>query len=256
MNMLSRFFSIVIVISFFALSIAAQTKNVNIVFIGNSITYGAGLKQPKEEAPPVKAVAWLREQLKGSAFKFSNQGVSGSTTLDFLPSTNRLYNNVIKAANVYKEEDALLVFSMMLGTNDSAIEGPNGSPISPAQYEKNVRTIIDSLFALYPKSIVVLHHPIWYSPNTQNRSKYLAEGLARLRTYFPVLDKMPEFYPGKVFVGYKKGYNYFSRHPELFIQEKGGQGIFQLHPNAEGAVVLGTKWAKAILPVLKKQGIN
>jgi hypothetical protein len=67
---------------------------------------------------------------------------------------------------------------------------------------------------------------------------------------------MPEFYPGKVFVGYKKGYNYFSRHPELFIQEKGGQGIFQLHPNAEGAVVLGTKWAKAILPVLKKQGIN
>jgi lysophospholipase L1-like esterase len=248
-----------IVLSVFVLSVlsvTAQVSNVNIVFIGNSITRGAGLPNAAEEAPPAKAVAWLQQQLKGKV-AFSNQGVSGSTTVDFLPSTNRLFNNVTDAANRYKDDPtAQLVFSMVLGTNDSAIEGPNGSPVSPAQYEKNVKAIIDALLKMYPRSIIVLHHPIWYSPNTQNRSRYLAEGLARLQTYFPVLDKMPAAYPSNVFIGYTKGFRYFSKHPELFQQEKGGQGIFQLHPNPEGAAILGAEWGKAIRKVLKIKGIN
>ncbi|RFS19401.1 lipolytic protein G-D-S-L family [Chitinophaga silvatica] len=233
-----------------------QTKQVNIVFIGNSITRGAGLQHPKEEAPPVKAVEWLRSKLKAT-IAFSNQGVSGSTTLDFLPSVNRLFNNVVTAANEFNgNTQALLVFSMVLGTNDSAIEGPNGSPVSSAQYEKNIKAIIDSLLALYPKCIIVLHHPIWYSPNTQNSSRYLGAGLARLQTYFPILDKMPKTYPGKVYVGYTQGFKFFSKHPELFIQEQGAQGIFQLHPNADGAAKLGTDWGKAIQIILKTKGIN
>lgn len=217
------------------ISAFAQVSNVNLIFIGNSITEGGKLEHPKEEAPPVKAAAWLKEHLKGKV-AFSNQGVSGSTTVDFLPATNRLFNNVVHAANQYKDDQtAQLVFSMVLGTNDSAIEGPNGAPVSPVQYEKNVRTIIDALLKLYPSAIIVLHHPIWYSPNTQNGARYLAEGLARLRTYYPVLDKMPKAYPSKVFIGYTGGYRFFSKHPGLFAQETGAQGIFQLHPECRGS---------------------
>ncbi|SEW51105.1 GDSL-type esterase/lipase family protein [Chitinophaga arvensicola] len=239
------------------ISAVAQTKKLDIVFIGNSITQGGGLEHPLTEAPPVKAIEWLKQAMPGTVINYSNQGVSGSTTVDFLPATNRLFNNVVKAADVYKNDtDATLVFSMVLGTNDSAIEGPNGSPVSPEQYRTNVKAILDKLFSNYPRAIVILHRPIWYSANTQNSSRYLAEGQARLQSYFPVLDAIAASYrtthPGQVFIGYKDGFTYFQKHPDLFIQEHGGAGIFQLHPNAKGAEVLGSLWGKAIKQVVSK----
>ncbi|MEC5144738.1 SGNH-hydro domain-containing protein [Chitinophaga sp. 180180018-2] len=235
----------------------AQLRKANIIFIGNSITQGAGLPHPLQEAPPVRAAEWLKQAMPAVTFDFSNQGVSGSTTVDFLPATNRLFNNVIKAADVFKQtKDATLVFSMVLGTNDSAIEGPNGAPVSPENYRTNVTTIVDKLLAAYPGCIVILHHPIWYSPNTHNGARYLAEGLARLQTYYPVLNNIVAAYhrshPGQVFTGYTGGFRYFKKHPELFAQEHGKSGIFQLHPNVEGATALGNDWAKAIKDVLSR----
>ncbi|MBS0029914.1 GDSL-type esterase/lipase family protein [Chitinophaga sp. 22321] len=235
----------------------SQSKQIDIVFIGNSITHGGGLAHPEQDAPPVKACEWLKQAMPVAAFNFSNQGVSGSTTVDFLPATNRLFNNVIKAADVFKsDKDATLVFSMVLGTNDSAIEGPNGSPVSPADYKTNVITIVDRLLKDYPGCIVILHHPTWYSPNTQNSSRYLAEGLARLQSYFPVLKAVVAGYrtthPGQVYTGYTGGFKYFRQHPELFIQEHGKAGTFQLHPNEKGAAELGVFWAKAIKGVVTK----
>lgn len=237
------------------LCVAAQPKKLDIVFIGNSITHGAGLAHPLEEAPPVKACEWLKGAMPGTEIQHSNQGVSGATTVDFLPSTQKLFNNVVKAADVFKaDKDATLVFSMVLGTNDSAIEGPNGSPVSPEQYRLNVKAILDQLLTGYPGCIIILHHPTWYSPNTHNGSRYLAEGLARLQSYFPVLDAVVasyrSTYPGQVFTGYTGGFSYFKKHPELFIQENGRSGVFQLHPNAKGAAELGTFWAQAIKKVV------
>ena len=108
--------------------------NLNIVFVGNSITYGAGLENPTREAPPVKAAIYLTGQPFIGSVKYSNQGVSGSTTVDFLPETNTLFPKVKAAADKFKDEDwATLVFSIMLGTNDSAIRGTNGCPVSPEQ---------------------------------------------------------------------------------------------------------------------------
>lgn len=234
---------------------AAQPKKLDIVFIGNSITHGGGLSHPLEEAPPVKAWEWLKRAMPGSNIQYSNQGVSGATTVDFLPATNKLFNNVIKAADIFKaDKDATLVFSMVLGTNDSAIEGPNGSPVSPEQYRLNVKAILDKLLNSYPGCIIILHHPTWYSPNTHNGARYLAEGLARLQSYFPVLDAIVASYrsthPGQVYTGYTGGFSYFTKHPELFIQENGRSGVFQLHPNAKGAEELGTFWAQAIKKVV------
>ncbi|MEX6691324.1 GDSL-type esterase/lipase family protein [Danxiaibacter flavus] len=227
-----------------------QQKKLDIVFIGNSITHGAGLANPTTDAPPVHASNYLKKQF--SDVQFSNQGVSGFTTVDFLPSTNTAFQKVEQAAATYaNDKDATLVFSMILGTNDSAIEGPNGSPVSPASYEENVKAIIDHLLKDFPKCKIVLHRPIWYSPNTYNGSKYLQEGLDRLQSYFPVLDKIVKEYtsthPEQVFAGDKDAFNYFRKnYKTLFKYEKGNAGTFFLHPNEKGAEKLGMFWGKAI----------
>lgn len=236
---------------------AQQKKfNLNIVFIGNSITQGVQLTSAAD-APPAAAVAYLLKQKGVGEVKFSNQGHSGYTTLDFLPAAGRTFAKVEEAANSFTNKDALLIFSLKLGTNDSAIQGPHGSPVSPDQYIENVKTIIDKLLADFPDAIVVLQHPIWYSPNTYNSSKYMEEGLLRLQAYIPKIDSLASSYsliePKHVFVGDKKAFDYFKKHhlTEL-IPEKGQAGTFYLHPNKLGGASLGKFWGKAIERVVKK----
>jgi lysophospholipase L1-like esterase len=227
----------------------AQTK-LSIVFIGNSITQGKG--GDNGLPPPTHAVNYLKEQKGIEDVLFINLGKSGSTTLDWLPGSGKYAELTTKAADsLYAKKDHQLVFSMKLGTNDSAIEGPNGAPVSKENYRKNMHTIISDLLAKYPGSKVVVHHPIWYSENTYNRSKYLKEGLERLKTYIPEIDGMISDYktsdPGRVFKGDTKAFKYFKKHSEkLFKPEKGQQGTFYLHPNEEGVAVLGKYWGKAI----------
>ena len=207
-----------------------EKKNLNIVFIGNSITQGVLLENPRHEAPPVKAALYLRRQPSVGTVRYSNQGVSGSTTFDFLPQTDLLFPKVVRVADQFKDETwATLIFSIMLGTNDSAITGPNGAPASPAKYYENMKTIIDKLLALYPECKIVLHRPVWYSPNTYNGAKYLEEGLNRLQSYYPELQALvldySKHFPGQVFMGDTDGFDYFKTHykNELF-PEKGNAG--------------------------------
>ena len=225
-----------------------EKKNLNIVFIGNSITQGALLENPRHEAPPVKAALYLRRQPSVGTVRYSNQGVSGSTTFDFLPQTDLLFPKVVRVADQFKDETwATLIFSIMLGTNDSAITGPNGAPASPAKYYENMKTIIDKLLALYPECKIVLHRPVWYSPNTYNGAKYLEEGLNRLQSYYPELQALvldySKHFPGQVFMGDTDGFDYFKTHykNELF-PEKGNAGTFYLHPNRKGASALGERY--------------
>lgn len=231
--------------------------NLNIVFIGDSITEGTGLDDPKTEAAPVQATAFLRQQGKFGKVTFANQGVSGFTTVDFLPATAKAFNNVKKAADdFYADKEATLVFSVMLGTNDSAIKGPNGSPVSPPAYRSHLKAIADRLLADYPNTKIVLHRPVWYSPNTQNNSKYLQEGLNRLQQYFPEIDALVKDYaathPEHVFAGDKQAFAYFKKHHKTnFRLETGEQGIFFLHPNKQGAIALGQFWGKAIEKIIR-----
>ena len=235
-------------------------QSLNIVFIGNSITYGARLANPATEAPPVAAVAYLRRQPGIGDISWSNQGKSGATTVDFLPSPLGLFTKVKKAAHGFSDGQALLIFSIKLGTNDSAIKGPNGSPVSPEAYRNNLKLIADSLLAEFPGCIVIFQHPIWYSPNTYNHSKYLQEGLSRLQTYFPQIDQLvaayAAAYPARVFNGDKKGFKYFKKHYLTDLQpEQGQQGTFYLHPNKKGAAVLGELWGKSIYKILRKNNL-
>ncbi|MBE7176473.1 MAG: lipolytic protein G-D-S-L family [Mucilaginibacter polytrichastri] len=226
-------------------------KAVHIVFIGNSITQGVGL----QKAPPAYAIDELRRLKKGTEISWSNQGVSGFTTVNFLPETNTVFPKVEAAAREAKK-DALLIFSIKLGTNDSAIEGPLGAPVSPEQYYKNMKTISDRLLADFPGCRIMYQHPVWYSENTYNGSKYLAEGLARLQSYFPEIDRLIAEYagshPDRVFQGDTKAFAYFKKHHETdFQHEEGQRGIFYLHPNEKGAKALGIFLAKAIARIVR-----
>jgi len=229
-------------------------QETHIIFIGNSITQGVILDDPQTSSPPAQTMAWLTAE-SDRPFGFTNCGVSGRTTVNFLPAKAAEYNNVINAADAAVAKGARLLFSVMLGTNDSAVRGPLGAPVLPEQYHTNMKAIADALLQRYPGALILLHRPIWYSPNTHNNSTYLREGLDRMNSYFPVLQQLEEEYavthPGQLFLGDTLAYDHFRERSGLYFAEEGKAGTFSLHPNEEGAMELGAFWGRAILEVLE-----
>ncbi len=219
------------------------TVKLDVVFIGDSIT------QPKA---PVEAAAEYLGTCAGIAeVRTSNQGHSGHTTQDFLSAEGKDAQGVKAAADAFVAPDRELVFSIMLGTNDSACKGPNGAPMAPATYSSNLKAITDRLLDAYPRAKVVYQYPVWYSTNTYNSSCYLAEGQARLKSYWPEIAALAAAYavshPGQVYEGSKLGWNYFERNHEAEMRHENGQrGVFFLHPNEQGSKTLGRFWAEAI----------
>ena len=227
---------------------------VNIVYIGNSITQGVLLQDASIEAPPAQASLYLKEKL-GTDVNFRNCGVSGMTTLNFLPVSKQQFPNVKSAADELSKLNGTLLFSISLGTNDSACSGTFGAPVVPEQYYTNLEAIIDELLRLYPSCQIIIQSPIWYSPNTYNGTIYLNEGLQRLISYFPMIPQLVESYdsknPGRVYLGDTLAFNFFKEHYKEILQpEEGNAGTFYLHPNKKGAEVLGKFWAEAILKIL------
>jgi lysophospholipase L1-like esterase len=234
--------------------LTGQTKssNFDIVFIGNSITQGVQLADPSEEAPPAYATKYFRT-LKGvESANFLNRGKSGYTTVNFLPTADGELSKAIAAVKAFHTDNTrLLIFSISLGTNDSAEEGPKGAPLSPEQYHFNIKAITDKLLSEFPGCKVIYQQPIWYSETTYNRSRYLKAGLARLQTYFPELTSLVAEYsstaPGRVLMGDTKAFDYFRENylTEL-IPESGNAGTFYLHPNKKGAESLGRFWGEGV----------
>jgi len=248
------FFFLVLVIQ----PIFSQTENRNpdIVYIGNSITQGSQQADLAGETPPAFATKHIRT-LKGiESANFLNRGRSGNTTVDFLPTAGGELSKVIEAVkSFHTAKTRLLVFSISLGTNDSAEEGPKGSPLWPEEYHTNIKAITDKLLAEFPGCKVIYQQPIWYSETTYNRSKYLKAGLARLQTYFPELKSLVAEYsqtkPGQVFMGDTKAFDYFKENYLTdLIPESGNAGTFYLHPNRKGAEALGKFWGDGIYQVL------
>jgi hypothetical protein len=234
-------------------SVPAASKSYDIVFVGDSITYGATLPDPVTQAASVRCFHILRQRFKMAAC-MSNQGHSGHTTVDWLPSKNPSsdFQLALTAADkLESNQPGQLIFSIMLGTNDSAERGPNGSPVRPADYISNMRSIMNQFLVRYPTSIIIVHHPIWYSTNTECGALFGSIGLERLKSYLPKIDGLITEYatnnPGHVFAGDKLAFDYFSsQYLADLTPESGVQGTFYLHPNIAGAVVLGDFWAEAI----------
>lgn len=235
----------------------ASRNTVDVVFIGDSITEGVLLSDPDRQAPPPIAAEWLSKHLPNVEFFQSNQGRAGHTTLDVLPASQTDFLEIEQAATELQvAHPGQLVFSIMLGTNDSAEDGPLGSPVAPRDYSRNLKTIIDRLLADYPDCEVILHYPTWYSPETYNASRYLANGLRRLRSYLPEIDRLIAGYrharPRQVYKGDTNAFQLIKEHHRNYLVAEAGQNsTFFLHPNAQGAEVIGQLWAEAIARALR-----
>ncbi len=238
---------------------AKSQRQMLVVYIGDSITFGSNHFSPKSTAPPVIATDVLQNTLKELKVHFVNCGVGGATTIDFLPENQYLFSNVQKAADKFLKQHSkpeYLIFSILLGTNDSAIKGINGAPLLPHQFHVNLSLIVNQLLKLYPFCKVVIHKPIWFSNNTYNGAMYLQDALDRLGTYTPEIEQLiQEFsqtYPDSVFLGDCDGYDYFKKNYLTdHTPEKGNAGTFYLHPNKKGAAKLGELWANSFLRLIK-----
>lgn len=236
---------------------ASAQKEYNIVYIGNSITYGALHKDPSKTAPPVICSQWLEKQGIGKV-NYTNCGRSGCTTFDFVPvykkghKTNFTYV-VGRTEKLVKEHpDGKLVFSIMLGTNDAA-ERPFNSLTTPYKYHENISLIIDSLSARWPQAVFVLHKTIWHSaPYTSAGGSYLSkESLKLYSAYFKECEKIAKAHPSKVFLGDTEAYDYFKKHLSQLNHEHGRDNCdFWLHPTEAGSAVLAEYWGKAIMKAL------
>ena len=229
---------------------AGGKKDFAIIYIGNSITYGALHENRNETAPPVYTSQMLAKKFKANVI-WRNCGWSGATTYDFLPSHNRYFPRVVKAVReIQAETNAPIVFSIMLGTNDSAETGPTGCPVSNDNYKKNLITIMEALKEIAPGAKFIFQRPIWYSPNTYNGAQYLQKGLNRLIGYTPVLEQLADERTDAM-MGDDDAFEYFHKNYEKYCFAEGGYaGTFYLHPNAKGAKKLAKFWAEGIIDAL------
>lgn len=238
------------------LPVFCENDDLNVVFVGNSITFGDQLKDRLNEAPPFVVKRMLEQRKQMGKVQIANLGVCGATTLDYLPENKRLFPSVVEAGDRFSKDDhADLIFMVMLGTNDSAIKGPFGAPVSKGDYKKNLRTIVDALLERYDDADIIINHPLWYSPNTHNGALYLQEGLSRLSSYLPQIDALVKEYRkrgiDRVHRGDVKGFSSFKKHPEWLTPEEGNSGTFYLHPNKVGAEQLARLWEKVIWKVYR-----
>ena len=228
--------------------------NINLLFIGNSITAGATLSNASTQAPPIVCRS-LIEQATEVTTNVYNGGHSGITTWGYLPGRDD-FTRIVNNAKAFKRQNGGLIYiSIMLGTNDSACTTTEGAPVSPDTYANNIRTIINKLLESVPDCKILLNYPIWYSPSTYNGAKYLQEGLDRLRSYYPVLDAIVTEYD-QVYAGNRGVWEYFENNKALFTRESGNAGYFYLHPNATGATRLAEIWAKSLLEIIEADGIE
>ena len=255
-----------------AISITAssQKQSYNMVFIGNSITYGAMHQQREQTAPPAQCARWLSAQDGIDTVYFANCGRSGRTTYHFLPNRSAVvpkgdptyFGDVVKKASQLTKEhpESPLVFSIMLGTNDSA-ERPKNHRTSPDQYVANMTALIDSLLTLWPDAHVVLQRVIYYTPGyvTKMGSVMDDESLRHLSAYY---DRYAEIIRrckhGHVHVGDTLAYDYFRQNYKTDVALQHGKNgeQYYLHPNEQGAKALGEYWGRAILSILQKKNTS
>ena len=247
------------------LSSRAQ-QSANIVFIGNSITYGALHQQRELTAPPVRCGAWLSAQDGIDTVYVANCGRSGRTTYHFLPvaadvipaGDKTYYPDVVqKARQLVKAHPGLpLIFSIMLGTNDS-VERKHNSHTTPANYAANLVKLINALLSEFPDAHFVLNKPIWYKPDyvTKGGSVASKSSLRLLDDYAAQFDAVAaNCKQGRVHKGDSLAFGYFkkNRKSDIFKEQDARGKSYWLHPNEQGAIRLAQYWGQALLPVIRQ----
>jgi lysophospholipase L1-like esterase len=230
------------------LTVAAEYSStiLNLVYMGDSITAGSTLSVPATQAPPVTCSIFLSGMYGIRNAFYTNEGYSGFTTNSFLPTVNtsNCYSNSVSAmADLEAANAGTEVFSIMLGTNDSA------QSVTAAQVGTNLETIIGSLLASFPSAYVVMNEPILYTANQGNG--YSETGLGFLSTYYteyPIVAVYENgLHPGHVLVGETDAAGFFANsYTTEMTAQSGTNGYYFIHPDQQGALNLGRLWANGI----------
>lgn len=138
---------LLIIMSAIVLTLSAcQKEPVRVACVGDSITYGHGIKDRLHDAYP-----GVLSTMLGEKYDVRNFGVSGTTTM---MGTDMPYMN----EQAYK--DALefnpQIVTIKLGTNDSKPYNWNGN----GHFKKDLKTLIDSFRALPSKPKIWLCLPV------------------------------------------------------------------------------------------------
>lgn len=137
-----------LLILFSVISISAMAQQpLKVAFIGNSITYGAGVVNPQKNSYPVQTGYFL-----GDGYQVANFGVSATTMLS---NGNSPYINTdqYKASKEYNPD----IVVIKLGTNDA--KSFNRDKIKEG-YKRDYQAVIDSYKALPSKPRIILLNPV------------------------------------------------------------------------------------------------
>ncbi len=254
----------------------ARPQALNIVFAGDSITYGLGVRNAgtvKLPTMPGYCITALRRRLGLGEIYGSNQGHNSHTLTDYAPGGSDYHDafdcenpkSAVRQLNELHPE-AQMVVSLMLGTNDSAIAGSNNAPfdgcLDASQYTMKLHEIVDRILEIdAPDAKIVLHMPPYYTTNSRTNFTYGPAGLAALMSYGEALDRIVHdylsAYPGQVFVGDRRSFEYFAQNYRTeHLPQRFRGSTFYLHPSGTpgsngliGTQSLGELHAEAIARV-------
>jgi lysophospholipase L1-like esterase len=207
------------------------SPGLNLGFIGDSITYGAGSGITHGTNDPATLCGgYLSKMGSYRAVTVSNQGVSGTTTLDWVPT-----GTYLAPAKAAFAAAGVTYVHIMLGTND----GWAGYTVS--EYQTNLIEIVNNLVAAGFK--VVLSYSPAMNPALEPTIGDRTDAL--LQEYQPGIDNLVN--GSTVFQGDKLAFGFFANN----AGEMQTDGI---HPNAQGAADLGLMWAFAINAAVSGSG--
>ncbi|TKG90737.1 hypothetical protein EYV94_23010 [Puteibacter caeruleilacunae] len=196
-----------------------KKKIEKVACVGDSITYGARLKDPGKNSYPAQL-----QSLLGSRYEVTNFGVSSSTLLRKGRPTVWSQLPKIKASN----PDVVII---SLGTNDTCGMGTCGSRKCweyKDEYEGDYCDLIDELKALPWKPKIWICAPSPMVLETPGLSKERIDGLTirkpRLQELIGYVKKVAK----KKGVGFIDLNTPLQHKPEMFTQKDG------VHPNKDG----------------------
>ncbi|MBV4358202.1 GDSL-type esterase/lipase family protein [Pinibacter aurantiacus] len=205
----------VLLVAFVPLNVISQ-KVINVACIGNSITAGAGIKDPTHNSYPAQLQALL-----GDGYKVSNFGFSGAT---LLKKGNRPYWNTTTYQQALQSMPDIVFIK--LGTNDS-------KKVNREFYDdfnNDLHELVQSFRQLSSHPRVVLMLPVTSYGTDSN-------GI-----YDPVITS--KIIPFIQQVAYADNLEVIDLH-SLFA---GKRELFpdRIHPNAEGAGIIAKRLAQLI----------
>ena len=210
-------FLLFIIISFFSWQIVAQQK-IKVACMGNSVTYGYGLKDPATQSYPVQL-----QKMLGDQYEIENFGHSGATLLK--KGHNPYYKTKEFAEAIELVPDIAVIH---LGLNDT---DPRDWNNYSNDFRGDYSWMIDTLRKTNPhiKIYICLMTPIF------NRHPRFRSGTRDW--YWKVQDQIKQIARTHS-AGLIDLHTPFYFHPNLFADA--------LHPNNEGAVILATTVYRAI----------